>query len=61
MGFDINSSRTGSKSLLTYGYETHSLNDWSLHGRLNISRVIMIEATGHSGINELSSSSPEIR
>lgn len=55
-GFDINNARTNNKSLLTYGYETRRLDDWSLRMRLNISRTIALELIGRTGINQLTSS-----
>ena len=58
-GFDVNNSRNEGKSLLTYGYETRSLDEWSLRGRFNVTRMITIEATGRTGINELSTSNPK--
>ncbi|OQP61567.1 hypothetical protein A3860_31960 [Niastella vici] len=56
-GFDVTSSRNDTKSLLTYGYESHQLNDWSLRTRWNITRIFAIEFTGHTGINQLITSS----
>lgn len=56
-GFDLNNSRNSNKSLLTYGYETRSLNEWSLRGRLNITKQLLLELTGRTGINQLSTSS----
>src|SRR5690606_19596512 len=44
-GFDVNNSRTSNKALLTYGYETRTLNDWTLRTRWNISRRIGLELT----------------
>lgn len=55
-GFDVNNSRNRGKSLLTYGYETRSVDDWSLRGRWNISRLFTLELTGRTGINQLSTS-----
>lgn len=55
-GFDINNSRNSNKSLLTYGYETRSLDEWSLRGRLNITRKLLLELTGRTGLNQLSTS-----
>src|SRR5581483_3575121 len=46
-GFDITSARNGSKSLLTYGYESHKLNDWSFRTRWNFTRILAFDVTGH--------------
>ncbi|WP_242672980.1 hypothetical protein [Niastella yeongjuensis] len=56
-GFDVTNSRTESKSLLTYGYESHKLDEWSTRTRWNISRLFALELTGRSGINQLITSS----
>jgi hypothetical protein len=58
-GFDVNNSRNGNKSLLTYGYESRRLNDWSIRGRVNLTRDILFDLTGRSGINQLHSSNPK--
>jgi hypothetical protein len=55
-GFDVNNSRNNNKSLLTYGYETRKLDDWSLRLRWNISRRFALELIGRTGINQLTSS-----
>ena len=48
-GFDVNNSRNGNKSLLTYGYETRRLNEWSMRARVNITREILFDLTGKNG------------
>lgn len=58
-GFDINNSRNGNKSLLTYGYETRRLKDWTLRGRVNFTREVLLDITARTGINELQSSNPK--
>ena len=58
-GFDVTNSRTESKSLLTYGYESHRLDEWSGRTRWNITRMFALEMTGRSGINQLITSSPK--
>jgi hypothetical protein len=58
-GFDVNNSRNTNKSLLTYGYETRKLDDWSLRLRWNITRRFALELIGRTGINELSNSNPK--
>ena len=54
-GVDVNNARNGSKSLLTYGYESRKLDEWSVRGRYNISKSILLDLTAKSGINVLSS------
>jgi hypothetical protein len=58
-GFDVNNSRNSNKSLLTYGYESRKLNDWTLRSRVNITRFITLELIGRTGVNELVSSNPK--
>lgn len=58
-GFDVNNSRNSSKSLLTYGYESRKLDEWNLRGRWNISRLFMLELSGKTGVNQLTSSNPK--
>lgn len=58
-GFDINNSRNSSKSLLTYGYESRKLDEWNLRGRWNITRLFMLELSGKTGVNQLTSSNPK--
>ncbi len=58
-GFDINNSRNTNKALLTYGYESRVLNDWSLKGRWNLSKSFLVDATGRKGINKLLNSNPK--
>jgi hypothetical protein len=52
-GFDINNSRNSAKALLTYGYESRKLNEWSLRTRVNMSKLISFDITGKKGINAL--------
>ncbi|MFT3827749.1 MAG: hypothetical protein QM731_27775 [Chitinophagaceae bacterium] len=56
-GIDINNTKNSSKSLLTYGYETYTITDWSLRGRMNVSRSLAFEATGKKGFTQLATSS----
>jgi hypothetical protein len=58
-GFDVTSARNQAKSLLTYGYESHKLNDWTVRTRWNITRMFAIELTGRTGINQLITSNPK--
>ncbi len=55
-GLDLNNTRNGSRSLLTYGYETRKINEWSAKLRYNITRTILIDLTGRRGTNVLSTS-----
>jgi len=58
-GIDLNSNRSHAKALLTYGYETRVLKDWSLKARWNITRNILLDVTGRTGINQLLNSNPK--
>ncbi len=42
-GVDISNISNFSKSLLTYGFESRQLTEWSLRGRVNIKRIYTIE------------------
>ena len=59
-GFDINNSQNTSKTLLTYGYESRSLKEWTFRPRINFSRSIALSAIIKTGINQLFSSSTDI-
>ncbi|MEP6728772.1 MAG: hypothetical protein ABJC98_23310 [Bacteroidota bacterium] len=52
-GIDLSNSRNSGKSLLTYGLESRSLNEWSSRARVNISKTLQVDITGKTGINEL--------
>jgi hypothetical protein len=56
-GFDLSNTRNGAKTLLTYGYESKQLNEWTLRTRLNISRAMALNTTFKQGINQLFESS----
>ena len=56
-GIDINNAQNSSKSLLTYGYETRTLYEWTIRGRYNITKSILVDLTGKDGMNELTTSS----
>jgi hypothetical protein len=58
-GFDVTNARNEAKSLLTYGYESHKLDDWTVRTRWNITRMFAIEFTGRTGINQLITSNPK--
>ena len=55
-GLDINNARNSGKALLTYGYESRAINEWSIKGRVNISKDILFDLTGRYGTNQLSTS-----
>jgi hypothetical protein len=44
-------SRNSGKALLTYGYESRVFNEWSLKGRVNITKDILFDLTGRFGSN----------
>jgi hypothetical protein len=52
-GLDLTNSRNSGKSLLTYGLESRSLNEWSGRARANINKSIQLDITTKKGSNEL--------
>ena len=52
-GFDISNLRNRAKILLTYGYESRKLNDWTMKARWNLSRSITFDVSGKKGFNGL--------
>ncbi len=52
-GIDFTNSRNSGKSLLTYGLESRSLNEWSSRARVNISKSVQVDITGKTGVNQL--------
>ena len=56
-GFDISNNRNTSKALLTYGYQTQALNEWTLRTRWNISKSFLLNAVFKEGSNFLYSNS----
>jgi hypothetical protein len=58
-GFDINNSRTSTKSLLTYGYQTQVLNEWNLRGRWSLSRSLLLNLAFKKGISQSLSNSKD--
>jgi len=52
-GFDISNLRNSGKTLLTYGYESRTLNDWNIKLRWNVSRSLTLDLTGKKGLNGL--------
>ena len=56
-GLDISNTQNGGKSLLTYGYETHQTDEWSLRARLNLNKAIALTGIFRKGTNQLNNSS----
>ncbi|MGZ3840240.1 MAG: hypothetical protein ACXVBI_16830, partial [Flavisolibacter sp.] len=52
-GLDISNLQNTGKALLTYGYESRKLNDWTTRIRWNINTSITLEMNGKKGINAL--------
>ena len=52
-GIDISNNRNSGKALLTYGYETRQLNDWTAKFRFNLSPSLTFDLNGKRGTNAL--------
>ena len=52
-GLDISNVINFSKSLLTYGFESRQLTEWTLRGRVNINRIYTLELLQKFGGNNL--------
>ena len=52
-GIDVSNLRNNGKSLLTYGYESRSIKDWTAKFRWNISRSLAFTLNGRTGTNSL--------
>src|SRR5688572_22903734 len=52
-GFDISNLRNKGKILLTYGYESREINDWTIKFRWNLSRSFTLDMNGKKGFNGL--------
>lgn len=52
-GLDLSNLRNNGKSLLTYGYESRSLKDWTAKFRWNLSRSLSLLLNGRKGKNSL--------
>ncbi|HEY6505136.1 MAG TPA: hypothetical protein VIZ28_14265 [Chitinophagaceae bacterium] len=50
-GIDLSSLRNKGKALLTYGYESRIVNDWTAKFRWNISRSVLFNVNGRKGEN----------
>ena len=52
-GLDLTNFRNTGKSLLTYGYESRKVNDWTAKWRWNINRKLALTMSSRTGINAL--------
>lgn len=52
-GIDLSNNRNTGKALLTYGYETRQLNDWTVRLRWNLSPSLTLDLNGRTGTNAL--------
>jgi len=52
-GIDVSNVRNNGKALLTYGYESRKLRDWTAKFRWNLSRSLTMQLSGKQGINSL--------
>jgi hypothetical protein len=52
-GFDVSNNRNVSKALLTYGYQTQSLQEWTLRTRWNINKSFLLNVVYKNGNNYL--------
>lgn len=58
-GMDITNIHNIAKAFLTYGFETRTLNDYSVKARKNFGRMFTTEMTGKWGINQLVTPNPK--
>ena len=49
-GIDLSNLRNNGKSLLTYGYESRKVNDWTAKFAWNISRAVSLNVNGRKRI-----------
>ena len=52
-GIDVSNVRNNGKALLTYGYESRKLRDWTAKFRWNLSKSLTFQLNGKQGINSL--------
>lgn len=52
-GFDLSNLRNNGQSLLTYGYESRRLDQWTLKWRWNINKSFSVTMNGQKGENAL--------
>lgn len=55
-GIDVTNSHNSSKALLTYGYESRRLDEWSAKGRYTLARAMMLTLNLTQGMNTLATS-----
>jgi hypothetical protein len=55
-GLDLSNARNESKALLTYGYETRKLDDWSARVRYSFVKWLAADITVKQGVNQLRTS-----
>ncbi len=53
-GIDVSNVRNNGKALLTYGYESRTIRDWTTKFRWNLSRSFSLLLNGKQGTNSLS-------
>jgi hypothetical protein len=58
-GVDLSNLRNATKAILTYGFETRQLNDYTLRVRKNFGRTITTELSGRKGYNRLTTPNPK--
>lgn len=58
-GFDLSNTNNSSKTLLTYGYQSQSLNEWNFRGRVSISRFFLFNTTIKKGSSQLMNTSTD--
>lgn len=58
-GFDINNTRNSSKTLLTYGYQSQSLDQWTIRTRLNLNHFLALNTTLKTGNSQLLNTSSD--
>jgi hypothetical protein len=52
-GFDVSNLRNSGKALLTYGYESRKVNDWTARIRMNMGTSFSFDLNAKSGLNAL--------
>lgn len=52
-GMDISNLQNNGRALLTYGYESRKVRDWTLKVRWNLSTAFLLDITSRKGINAL--------
>ena len=52
-GMDLGNVQNSGKALLTYGYESRKLNDWTVKLRWNLSKSFLLDISTRKGLNAL--------